>query len=217
MRETIKAVLFDFGGVFTDSPFTAVHEYGEGLGLKPETVTAIIFGSYEHDSDHPWHQLERGEISLEEARERILSLGKEQGYNIDIYELLAKMAANNAGAGDRGVLFDRVIKLREEGYQLGMITNNVKEFGDGWRSLVPVPVDELFHFIIDSSAVGVRKPDSRIYELALKELPGIDARQALFLDDYLANIHSAKSLGLQTIHVSADPVKTVESLDRLLS
>jgi epoxide hydrolase-like predicted phosphatase len=97
-----------------------------------------------------------------------------------------------------------------------MITNNVKEFGDGWRSLVPVPVDELFHFIIDSSAVGVRKPDSRIYELALKELPGIDPRQALFLDDYLANIHSARSLGLQTIHVNADPVQTVENLDRLL-
>lgn len=216
MSEVIKAVLFDFGGVFTDSPFSAVHAFGDELGLKPEEVTGIIFGSYEIDGDHPWHQLERGEITLEDAREQILLLGQQHGMDVDIYQLFAKMAENNAGAAARGPLIEQVGRLRNEGYQLGIITNNVKEFGDGWRSLLPVPVEELFHFVIDSSAVGVRKPDNRIYELALQELENISTSQVLFLDDYLANIEAAQSLGLQTIHVGDDPLETVRRLDQLL-
>ena len=216
MSEEIKAVLFDFGGVFTDSPFAAVHAFGEDLGLKPEEVSTIICGTYELDGDHPWHQLERGEISLDNTRELILSRGRQSGVEVDIYQLFAKMAENNAGAGERGPLFERVIRLREDGYQLGIVTNNVKEFGDGWRSLVPMPIDELFHFVIDSSAVGVRKPDSRIYQLALQELEGISAQQVLFLDDYLANVEAAQALGLQTIHVNEDPLETVRRIDQLL-
>ena len=216
MREEIKAVLFDFGGVFTDSPFSAVHAFGDELGLKPDEVTGVIFGSYEIDGDHPWHQLERGEISLEDAREQILSLGQQHGIEVDIYQLFAKMAENNAGAGTRGPLVECVSRLRDEGYRLGIVTNNVKEFGDGWRSLLPVPVEELFHFVIDSSAVGLRKPDSRIYQLALQQLEGVCAAQVLFLDDYLANIEAAQSLGLQTIHVGEDPLETVRCIEQLL-
>ena len=74
----IEAVIWDFGGVFTDSPFHAVHAVGEALGIRAGEVTAIVFGSYENDGDHPWHQLERGEITLENAREQILALGQER-------------------------------------------------------------------------------------------------------------------------------------------
>jgi FMN phosphatase YigB (HAD superfamily) len=90
MSNTVKAVLFDFGGVFTDSPFHVVHAFGEELGVGPDVVTRIVFGSYEHDGDHPWHQLERGEIALETAREQILLLGKERDLHTDIYELFAQ-------------------------------------------------------------------------------------------------------------------------------
>ena len=87
MSGEIKAVLFDFGGVFTDSPFHAVHAYGEALGIGAREVTGIVFGSYENDGDHPWHQLERGEITLESAREQILNIGLERDARVDIYEL----------------------------------------------------------------------------------------------------------------------------------
>ena len=76
MSERIAAVLFDFGGVFTDSPFEAVAAYGAELGMSAQEVTATVFGSYEQDGDHPWHQLERGEVTLESARQSILSLGQ---------------------------------------------------------------------------------------------------------------------------------------------
>lgn len=215
MAGAFRAVLFDFGGVFTDSPFHAVNAYGAELGIDAREVTGIVFGSYEHDGDHPWHQLERGEISLDNARERILAMGQERGLRVDIYELFARMAGNNAGADARQPLVQRVRTLRAEGYATGIITNNVKEFGDGWRALVPV--DELFDFVVDSSSAGVRKPDPRIFEIALAQLDGIDARQAVFLDDYPANVEAARALGLHAILVGADVQGAIRELDAALS
>lgn len=215
MSVQIKAVLFDFGGVFTDSPFHAVHDYGEELGIDPAAVTGIVFGSYEHDGDHPWHQLERGEITLESARNQILELGLERDRRVDIYDLFAKMAGNNAGADQKQPLVDRVRLLRKEGYTTGIITNNVKEFGDGWRGLIPV--DELFEFVVDSSSVGVRKPDPRIFEIALARLENVAPAEVVFLDDYQANVDVARQLGLQAITVGTDLQATIRELDSLLA
>ena len=87
---TVKAVLFDFGGVFTASPFTAFEDMGSELGAKPGQVNEIMFGSYAIDGDHPWHQLERGEISLEQARNDIMAIGQRDfGIPLDIYQLFA--------------------------------------------------------------------------------------------------------------------------------
>ena len=215
MSKKIVAVLFDFGGVFTDSPFHAVHEFGRELGVEPTEITGIVFGSYEHDGEHPWHQLERGEITLEDARNEILALGQQRDLEIDIYDLFARMAGNNAGVDQRKPLVDRVRSLRQEGYTTGIITNNVKEFGDGWRGLIPV--DELFDFVVDSSSVGIRKPDPRIFQLALERLGDISAGQVLFLDDYQANVDAARDLGLQAILVDADVLATIDELDILLA
>jgi epoxide hydrolase-like predicted phosphatase len=215
MPKTVKAVLFDFGGVFTDSPFHAVHAFGEELGVSPQIVSAIVFGSYEHDGDHPWHRLERGEISLESARENILQLGEERDLRVDIYDLFARMAGNNAGADQRTPLVDCARSLRQSGYRTGIVTNNVKEFGDGWRALIPV--DELFEFVVDSSAVGVRKPDPRIFDIALAHLSELAPQEVVFLDDYQANVDAARSLGLQALTVGTDLMAVIAELDELLA
>lgn len=213
--EKIEAVLFDFGGVFTDSPFHAVHALGEELGIDTKEVTSIVFGSYEHDGDHPWHRLERGEIALESARDQILELSQERNLRVDIYELFAKMAGNNAGADSKQALVDRVRSLKQEGYTTGIITNNVAEFGEGWRGLIPV--DELFDFVVDSSSVGVRKPDPRIFQIALEQLADIAPEHVIFLDDYQANVDVARELGLWGITVGTDVLATIGELDTLLS
>ena len=215
MTERIAALLFDFGGVFTDSPFAAVEAYGAELGISAQAVTATVFGSYEQDGDHPWHQLERGEITLESARQSILALGGSRGLEIDIYDLFGRMAASNAGADTKTPLVERVRGLKQEGYATGIITNNVAEFGDGWRALIPV--DELFDFVVDSSSVGVRKPDPRIFQLALERLHSIPAAQTVFLDDYQANVDAARALGLRAITVTPDVHSTIRDLDQLLS
>ncbi|MBK6279799.1 MAG: HAD family phosphatase [Gammaproteobacteria bacterium] len=214
MTRRFEAFLFDFGGVFTDSPFTAVEDFGRAIGADPSRVSAIVFGSYEHDGEHPWHRLERGEIALEAARESILALGREGGLEVDIYQLFARMAGNDAGAASRGVLLEAVRGLRGAGYRTGIVTNNVREFGDGWRALIPV--EELFEFVVDSSHSGVRKPDPRIFALALEQLGRPDPARCVFLDDHPANVAAAQALGMRAIHVGPDPAVTVEAIERLL-
>lgn len=213
MPSDIQAVLFDFGGVFTDSPFHAVTEFGAEIGADPALVTQAVFGSYEHDGDHPWHQLERGEITLEAARDAVAVLGREHGLEIDIYELFMKMAGNNAGADARKPLVDRVRKLQADGYRTGIITNNVAEFGEGWRGLIPV--DDLFEFVVDSSSVGVRKPDPAIFQIAIDTL-GLPPSKIVFLDDYPANVVAARAQGMHAIEVTPDVTAAIAELDTLL-
>lgn len=215
-KQRPRAFLFDFGGVFTESPFTAVEAFGRSIGADPRTVSDIVFGSYAHDGEHPWHRLERGEISLEHSRELILALGHERGLRVDLLELFSRMAAADpqAGSGLRAELVELVRELRGDGYRTGMITNNVREFGNVWRTLIPV--DELFEFVVDSSQVGARKPDRRIFEIALDALGGTTPAECVFLDDHPANVEAAIALGMQGLLVGPNPARTVDDIRRLI-
>ena len=211
MTPGIKAVLFDFGGVFTDSPFHAVSAYAKGIGASAAQVTDIVFGGYGVDSDHPWHRVERGETTLVQARDEIMALGLEQGLQIDIWEVFMAMSKN--GGGLRQDLVDYVGTLRSLGLATGIITNNLVEFRDHWRAMLPV--DELFDFVIDSSEVGVRKPNPAIFEKALAT-GGLAPEQAIFLDDYEDNVLAARALNIRSILVDGDAAKTIADLDSAL-
>lgn len=211
MTTEFKAVLFDFGGVFTDSPFHAFAAYGDKIGASDEQVSDIVFGGYGVDGDHPWHRVERGEITLEKAREDILALGREQGLNVDVWEVFMAMAEN--GGGLRQELVEYVSKIRASGLATGIITNNVVEFREHWRGMLPV--DELFDFVVDSSEVGMRKPNPAIFEKAL-EMGGFSPEQVVFLDDYEGNVIAASALNIRSILVDGGGAKTVADLDAIL-
>ena len=170
-----------------------------------------MFGGYAVDGAHPWHQVERGEITLEDARAAIMALGREQGLDVDIWEVFMAMAEN--GGGLRTELVAYVPKIRAAGLATGIITNNVVEFRDHWRGMLPV--DELFDFVIDSSEVGMRKPNPAIFELAL-ETGGLSRQEVLFLDDYQGNVVAAQALNITSILVDGDGAKTVADLDAVL-
>src|SRR5262249_44081938 len=172
--------LFDFGGVFTQSPFEAVRLHGDELGADPELVLEVLFGAYDQDTDHPWHRLERGETTLVAARAEILELAAARGLDFAPFGAFAKFGT---GGHMADAMVERTRRLRADGVLTAIITNNVREFGDGWRSLIPV--DELFDVVIDSSHAGVRKPDPRIFQLALDAL-GVTAEPSLFLDAFPA-------------------------------
>jgi len=212
MPSDIEAVLFDFGGVFTGSPFAAVEAAGARLGAKPGQLFEILFGAYGVDGDHPWHRMERGELSFAETRERIIALGAQAGFEFEPIEILA---ASGGLEGARNVLVERVRTLRADGYRTAIVTNNVKEFSDRWRRLIPV--DELFELVIDSSEVGIRKPDPRIYQLTLERLGGLAPERAVFLDDFEINVDAARDLGLHGIHVGEDVRDAIAELDALLA
>ena len=211
MTTGLRAVIFDFGGVFTDSPFHAFSAYAATIGASDQQVTDIVFGGYAVDSDHPWHRVERGEISLEKAREDIMALGRAQGLQVDIWEVFMAMAEN--GGGLRQELVDYVPRIRASGLATGIITNNVIEFRDHWRGMLPV--DELFDFVIDSSEVGIRKPNPAIFERAL-EIGGFSPEQVIFLDDFEGNVIAAEALNIRSILVDGDGAKTVADLDAVL-
>ena len=205
------AVLFDFGGVFTQSPFEVVRLHGEEIGADPEVILEVLFGAYDRGTDHPWHRLERGEIPIDEALREINALGGEAGLTVDPFSAFAKFGTGGAMAD---AMVERTRRLRADGIRTAMITNNVREFGDGWRSLIPV--DELFEVVIDSSHAGVRKPDPAIFHLALDAL-GVTAAQCVFLDDFPGNIDAAAALGIHGILVGPDRHAAIADLDRLLA
>jgi epoxide hydrolase-like predicted phosphatase len=207
-----EVVIFDFGGVFTGSPFDAVVEWATAAGLDPTETLALVFGSYERDTDHPWHRAERGELALAEARELILTDSTRAGTALDLFEVMKSMGGS---AGLRDEMVERVRDLRAEGYRTGMITNNIVEVRDFWRGMLPL--DELFDVVIDSSEVGVRKPDARIYHLALEQLGSADPGRAIFLDDHPGNIAGAEACGIRGVLVTAAYVDAIAELDALLA
>jgi epoxide hydrolase-like predicted phosphatase len=208
---TYEAVLFDFGGVFTQSPFEAVRLHGDELGADPELVLTVLFGDYDRDTDHPWHRLERGEIAFDAARAEINELAAAQGLDFDPFGAFAKFGT---GGHMADAMVERTRQLRADGIRTALVTNNVRELGEGWRRLIPV--DELFEVVIDSSHAGVRKPDPRIFELALDALD-VTAAQSLFLDDFPGNVAAANALGIRGIVVGSDRLAAIAELDALLA
>jgi epoxide hydrolase-like predicted phosphatase len=202
--------MFDFGGVFTDSPFEAVARVGAALGAAPGQIEALMFGPYHEDTNHAWHRLERGEIELESAVREIAAAGAAQAFDVNPVDILMNMG----GGGLREVLVERVRALRDAGLATALVTNNVAEFRPHWRAMLPV--DELFDLVVDSSEVGVRKPDPAIYRLALAGLGDVPPERALFLDDYPSNIDAAEALGIRGILVESDLRETLVALDQLI-
>ena len=199
---TIRAVLFDFAGVLTSSPWAALAATGGG-------DLELVIGSYEEDTDHPWHQVERGEMKIVDWMTAVKELGDAKGVAVDFSPLAALL-------GDMTVhdpIVDHVRALRDQGYKLALVTNNVREGSAAWRSMVPV--DELFDVVIDSSEVGMRKPNPAIYQHTLDALGGIAPEEAVFLDDSPGNVEGAKRAGLHAILVET-PEQAIKDLTAVL-
>lgn len=190
----IAAVCFDFGGVFIDSPFAAVAAAAERLHVPEDELLELVFGDYDRDGDHPWHRLERGEITFEAANVEIEALAVAAGHDevkpIDVLMALA------TGYRVRDFMVELVRDLRAAGVRTGIITNNIAEFGEMWREMIPV--DELFDDIVDSSEVAMRKPDPAIYLLACERL-GVAPEATLFIDDHRGNVVAAEAVGMGAV------------------
>jgi putative hydrolase of the HAD superfamily len=208
---TIEAVLWDYGGVFTASPFGSITAYALSVGADPVVFREVVFGSYHTDSDHPWHQCERGEISVADTWAQISVAVETAGYRFDLAEMFGAMRGDTV---DRSVVVDAVRAVRARGLRTGIITNNIREYGDTWRG--QLPMDELFDTVVDSSHEGVRKPNPVIYHTALERLGVADPAHAVFLDDFEGNVVAARNLGMHGILVGDDPRGAIDELMALL-
>ncbi len=207
----IRAVIWDYGGVFSGSPFDAMAGVAREMGVDPGRYLEIVFGPYDHDTDHPWHRLERGETTLVSARAEIIEIGRRDGIDSDPFHLFTAMSRGGGGTRDEVVSFAR--ELKGSGLGCALVTNNALEFRDYWRR--SIPLDELFHHVIDSSEVGLRKPDPKIFALALERL-GVPAESAVFLDDYPGNVEAAQRVGIHGLLVTDAYGDALAELSQLL-
>jgi epoxide hydrolase-like predicted phosphatase len=199
----IEAVLFDFSGVVTTSPWPALTASAGG-------DLTFLTGPYHEDTDHPWHRLERGEITLREWLTAVQAAADEAGRTLDLAPL-------------QGLLSDLLVHddvvahiagLRADGYRTALVTNNVREGASAWRAMIPV--EDLFDVVVDSSSVGMRKPNPAIFTHTLDLLGGVAPGRAVFLDDVEGNLAGARLAGLHTILVGDPPGPALVALDRLL-
>jgi len=208
----IRAVLFDFTGVVTTSPFATIGSIGDDAGVDADVVLELMLGDYTVDSDHPWHRLERGEISIVDYAADVQVRAAEAGLELDFDRLRNLMGDLQV----QPVTVATVRSVRQAGYATALVTNNVQEAGDQWRD--KVPLDELFDVVVDSSHVGVRKPDPAIYHLTLERLGGVAPEHGVFLDDHPGNIAGAHRAGLHALLVDdADPAAAMAALIELLN
>ncbi len=199
----IAAVLFDLTGVLTTSPWPHLTAAAGGN-------VELLVGDYHEDGDHPWHRLERGEIGFAEWFQDVSALAAEAGVELD----LTPMAALREEMVVFPQVVERVLELRRDGYKTALVTNNVREGSKMWRSMMDV--DALFDVVIDSSEVGLRKPNRAIFDLTLEKLGIDDPSTAVFLDDLESNVVAAQALGMHGIVVGDPPDAAIAELDALL-
>ena len=206
IHEPLRAVFFDFGGVFITSPFATTASAAADLGMDETELLELVFGSYERDDDHPWHRLERGELSFEAANAEIAELGVTRGHGrIEPMQVLLSLAHDYQL---RDFMVELVRDLRADGIATAIITNNIAELGAAWRSLLPI--DELFDDVVDSCEVGMRKPNPAIFHLACERL-GVTPAQSAFIDDAPGNVAAATAVGMRAVWCGLSAESTLEA------
>lgn len=204
------AVVFDFSGVMVSSAFDALGRHAGGHGMTEDEFLEFLLGPYAEDSDHAWHRAERGEIGILDWATDTMARAEQAGMGLD----LSFMAGMLGELEVYDVMVEAARALRSDGYRTSLLTNNIAEGRDSWRPMLPL--DELFDDVIDSSEVGLRKPNPEIYLLALQRLGGIEPSRAVMLDDHPGNCAGALAAGMQAIQVR-DPAEAVDELLALLA
>ena len=186
--------------------------------VAPEYVSLVAFFLNEFrdvyhltTGAHDLHMLERGEISDDEFFDRMCVRYAEQG-NEPIDPRVAQKVIFGRGMIASSAMADAVRQVKAAGYRTALLTN-ISRGGEAlWRELFPA--EELFDVIVDSSRVGMRKPDPRIYQLTCDRL-GVSADRCLFVDDLECNVSAAAALGMEVIQC-LDPVDVADEVVRLL-
>ena len=207
----VDAVLFDFGGVITDSPFEAFNRYEERIGVPRDTIRQI---NATNPDGNAWARLERSEVSVAEFADLFEAEAGARGHAISGAEVLACLS------GGLRPQMVRALHILAARLPVGCITNNVKAGHGAGMARDPdtaaaiSEVMELFGVVIESSVVGLRKPDPRIYELACDQL-GIDPARTAYLDDLGINCKPAAAMGMKAIKVT-DPDEALRELEALV-
>ena len=233
----ISTVIFDFGGVISSPLFVGIGAFEEAEGYPKGSLLQLLFGdtSYigvegravaEAIADDPdaaeaagevadepdWHLLEKGQLDVATYFARLSERAPAiLGTEIDM-ESYARFWRSSA-PGVHWMVVHKIRDLKKRGLRLGLLTNNVKEFGEHWRTMFPL--EELFEEVVDSSHVGMRKPEREIYELTCARM-GVAAGETVFIDDNADNVEAARAYGMEAVHFGENPWAAIAELDAIL-
>lgn len=204
----VRAVLWDFGGVITTSPFESFNRYEREAGLPMDFLRGLNATNHHGNA---WARLERSEVDLDTFCELYESEAEAAGHRIDARAVLACLSGEI-----RREMVDALRAIRGRGLKQACLTNNFASMqarpeGSGTRS---TPILDLFDVIVESSRIGIRKPEPAFYQRACEEL-AIAANEAVMLDDIGVNLKPARELGMITIKV-VDPAAALDDLERVL-
>ncbi|MBO1334257.1 HAD family phosphatase [Streptomyces sp. VRA16 Mangrove soil] len=212
MNEPVRGIVCDYGGVLTNPLQETFAAFADTVGVPLPQLQRAFAAATAADGRSPMADLETGRCTEEEMVLRVLR------------ELPGAPGLELLGGRPFGELWFRARLVNEElvghlrrwhaaGCTLALLTNNVREWRPRWRA--GLPVDELFHTVVDSSEEGVRKPDAEIYRRLADRLP-VPLTQCLFVDDLADNRTAAEAHGMTAVPFTstADAVRRIDALLR---
>ncbi|MBS0538780.1 MAG: HAD-IA family hydrolase [Proteobacteria bacterium] len=206
-----RAVLWDFGGVILSSPFDAFKAYELEVGLPEDFIRRL---NARNPDTNAWAKMERSEVPLAEFVALFEAEALEHGHKIDGWRVLRSIS------GDIRPQMVEALRRCKAAFRVACITNNMKH-GDGPgmartpdKAKAVAEVMTLFEHVFESSRLGWRKPDPRIYRHACEQL-GVEPEHCIYLDDLGINLKPARAMGMRTIKVG-DPEVAIAELEAMV-
>lgn len=193
----LQAVIWDFGGVLTSSPFEAFTRYEKANGLPEDFVRSVNALNIQENA---WAKLERSEVTAAEFDTLFREESRALGHEVPGKDILGLLS------GDIRPNVVAALKTCKAKVKVGCITNNApvgKGAGmssDANKAAQVVEIMSVFDHVIESSKLGIRKPDPRIYALMCEALD-VDPARCVYLDDLGINLKPARAMGMHTIKV----------------
>ena len=208
---TLRAVLWDFGGVILSSPFESFNRYEIDAGLPKDFIRSL---NARNPDANAWAKMERNEVSLSGFVDLFEAEAKQQGHEIDGWRVLQALS------GDIRPQMVEALRRCKTALQVACITNNMKS-GEGpgmarspEKAKAVAEIMTLFEHVVESSKIGLRKPDPEIYRYAC-DLLKVPPRSCIYLDDLGVNLKPARAMGMRTIKVG-DPDQAIAELEAMV-
>ncbi|WP_027566004.1 HAD-IA family hydrolase [Bradyrhizobium sp. URHA0013] len=193
---TIEAVIFDFGGVLTSSPFEAFTRFETERGLPIDIIRRTNAANH---LENAWAKFERAEVDIDTFDHLFATESLALGAEVRGRDVLPLLQ------GDLRPEMAEALKRIKAQFKTGCITNNLPANAIGsmtGRSLYVAEVMVLFDHVIESAKIGLRKPDPRIYQLMVETLK-VDPKNCVYLDDLGVNLKPAREMGMTKVKVTS--------------
>lgn len=211
---TIKAVIFDFGGVFTSSPVENFARFERENSLPEKLIGGVIKANHHTNA---WARYERAEIDLDEFDGLFADETRQAGFEISGRTLVSLLSLRF-----HEPMIEALARVKAAGFKAGCITNNLPNLDSA--AMIEAHDEKAkvegifanFDHVIESSKAGIRKPEPRIYEM-MHEALGLPACECAFIDDLGINLKPARAMGMTTIKAPLHDVRpAIHELQALL-